>query len=105
MAVPRAGSVRAGLPQGCEPDKSAPLFVYMKRKYLEAGKSSGCLNVQEVRKIATNTKERRGKELKVKSKLINMETTAKDIISKAKSFFFEKISKTDKPIVSWIEKK
>lgn len=43
--------------------------------------------------------------MKPKLKLINIETTAKDIISKTKSFFFEKNIKIDKPIVSWIKPK
>lgn len=53
----------------------------------------------------SNTKESRGKELKVKPKLIDTETTAKDIINETKNFFFEKISKIDKPTVNWIEQK
>lgn len=75
-------------------------------------KSSRCLKInasdhsaQEVRKKTANTKESRGKELKVKPKLIDTETTAKDIINKAKNCFFEKISKIDKPTVNWIEQK
>lgn len=61
-------------------------------------------SIQEARKIA-NPKECRCKELKPKLMLIDTETTAKDIINKTKSFFFEKIIKLDKLVVGWIKQK
>lgn len=60
--------------------------------------------IQEARKTA-NPKETRCKELKPKLKLIDTETTAKGIINKTKSFFFEKIIKLDKLVVGWIKQK
>lgn len=38
-------------------------------------------------------------------KLIDTETTAKDIINKTKSFCFEKIIKLDTLVVGWIKQK
>lgn len=111
--------MRSILP-GLEWGKSAPSFRYKKRGYWEADRSNGCPlklqrlkinatdhSVQEARKTKrkVDTKESRGEELQVKLKLIIMKTTAKDIINKTKSFFFEEISKINKPRVSWIEQK
>lgn len=61
-------------------------------------------SIQEARKTA-NPKESRCKELKPKLKLIDSETTAKDVINETKSFFFEEIIKLDKLVIGWIKQK